>query len=468
MAITTGAAGGRGRYGSGRQRATEHAVARAWESFTAGKDVIQGVRPEILASWCRCRDQYDVDPRLRSAPGAVERNEHRFEQDVVLTRIGGLAALAGRELEREGGIVAVTDGNGRILASYGAPHVRRRAEESNLAPRSAWSERTTGTNGMGTALEVPGAVTVTGPEHWCEGFHGWACAGIAIRDVVTGSPLATIDVSRWGASLPEQVPVWLERTAATVESDLNRRAVLDGQSVVAAFAGEPSDAPLLCVDLGGRVIVANGAAVSLLGIPCDTPMVAPAARWRPDVPGLSTVVRWAVGESLAHQRWRGFARLVVRPNEGATPVSLRPLFADNRLVGMCCEFGQQEGEEYTDPATRRPRPGLERIIGVRDNRLVVLAPAEIRYAEADRNTVWLNTDRGRLPAATRGLDNVDQALRAHGFCRVHRRFLVNLRRVAELERGVRGELFLITDPRAPEFIPVSRRHAPEVRRLLGV
>jgi DNA-binding LytR/AlgR family response regulator len=97
-----------------------------------------------------------------------------------------------------------------------------------------------------------------------------------------------------------------------------------------------------------------------------------------------------------------------------------------------------------------------------------LAPREIRYAEADRNTVWLSTDRGRLQAAIRGLDNVDQALRSHGFCRVHRRFLVNLRRVAELERGGRGELFLIMDPRAPEFIPVSRRHAPEVRRLLGL
>jgi hypothetical protein len=448
----------------GSLRAAEHAVARAWESFTAGEDTVDGVRPEILASWRRCRDQYDVDPRLRSAPGAVERNEHRFEQDVILTKVGGLAALAGREMERDGGIVAVSDGSGRILASYGAPEVRRRAEESNLAPRSAWSERTTGTNGMGTALEVSGAVTVTGAEHWCEGFQGWACAGIAIRDVVTGTPLATIDVSRFGALLPSRVPVWLEKAAASVESDIHRRAVLDGHSVVASFAGESSEGPLLCLDLGGRAIVGNDAAVALLGMPSGTPMVVPGERWRPEVPELSTVVRWATRESLAQARWRGFARLMV--NDTAMPVSLRPLFADNRLVGLFCEFGQQEGEEYADIAMRPAGP--KRIIGVRDSRLVVLAPSEIRYAEADRNTVWLSTDRGRLQAAVRGLDNVDQALRPYGFCRVHRRFLVNLRRVAEIERGAKGELFLITDPRAPEFIPVSRRHAPRVRRLLGV
>jgi hypothetical protein len=448
----------------GSLRAAEHAVARAWASFTAGADTIDGIRPEILASWRRCRDQYDVDPRLRSAPGAVERTEHRFEQDVILTKVGGLAALAGRELERDGGIVAVSDGSGRILASYGAPEVRRRAEESNLAPRSAWSERTTGTNGMGTALEVSGAVTVTGPEHWCEGFQDWACAGIAIRDVVTGVPVAAIDVSRWGAVLPSRVPVWLEQAAASVQSDIHRRAVLDGHSVVASFADEPAEGPALCVDLGGRVIVGNDAAVALLGMPSGAPMVAPGERWRPAVPELSTVVRWAAGEALRQPHWRGFARL--RVNDGVLPVSLRPVFADNRLVGLVCEFGQQEGAEFVDVAGRRAGP--TRIIGVRDSRLVVLAPSEIRYAEADRNTVWLCTDRGRLQAAIRGLDNVDQTLRSHGFCRVHRRFLVNLRRVAEIERGAKGELFLITDPRAPEFIPVSRRHAPEVRRLLGV
>ena len=106
---------------------------------------------------------------------------------------------------------------------------------------------------------------------------------------------------------------------------------------------------------------------------------------------------------------------------------------------------------------------------MRDSRLIVLAPSEIRYAEADRNTVWLSTDRGRVQAAMRGLDNVDQASSlATGSAGCTGRFLVNLRRVTELERGGKGELFLITDPRAPELIPVSRRHTPEVRRLLGV
>ena len=188
----------------GSLRTTERAVAHAWESFTSGKDTVIGVRPEILASWCRCRDPYDVDPRLRSAPGAVERNEHRFEQDVDPDE----GRRVGRA-RRAGDGVGGRDRRGQRWqwAECWPPTALRRCggglRPSNLAPRSAWSERTTGTNGMGTALEVPGAVTVTG-------------AGALVRRVSTtgpvrGSrfgtsspmhPLATIDVSRWGALLP--------------------------------------------------------------------------------------------------------------------------------------------------------------------------------------------------------------------------------------------------------------------------
>jgi DNA-binding LytR/AlgR family response regulator len=45
---------------------------------------------------------------------------------------------------------------------------------------------------------------------------------------------------------------------------------------------------------------------------------------------------------------------------------------------------------------------------------------------------------------------------------------VNLRRVREIDQGFKGSLFLITDVRQRESIPVSRRHAPALRRALGV
>ncbi|MDI2030006.1 LytTR family transcriptional regulator DNA-binding domain-containing protein [Saccharopolyspora sp. TS4A08] len=443
-------------------------VARAREDFAAGRDVAAGVRPEILASWSRCRDRYDVDPALRIAPAAPEHADHCLEQEVVLAELGGLAAIAGQEMESSGGLIAVADGSGRVLASYGDPEAQRRAEASNLAPRATWAEDTTGTNGLGTALETTGAVTVTGAEHWCEGFHDWACAGIAVRDVVTGAPIGMLDISRWGEPLSDRTTGWLERAARGVEAELHQRAVADGRRLVAAFAEQQPRTrnPLLGVDVGGRAVIGNDAAADLLGLPGSTPMIAPGDRREPDAAELSTVVAWAAGRASGAPDWTGSA-LLTTPS-GERPITLRPLHVEDRLVGFTCEFGVADGEPHTPRGDHVPSPAPDRIIGLRNERLVVLMPAEVRYAEADRNTVWLSTDRGRIQAAMRGLDHVDEVLTPHGFCRVHRRFLVNMRRVAELERGGRGELLLITDPRAPEFIPVARRHVAQVRRILGV
>jgi|SRR5215469_13373571 len=115
------------------------------------------------------------------------------------------------------------------------------------------------------------------------------------------------------------------------------------------------------------------------------------------------------------------------------------------------------------PVPGRGPAGLHRAPG--DRRAARL---RVRFAEADRNNVWLVTDRGRLLAATRGLDRLEQELTDKGFVRVHRRFLVNLGRVREIEPGFKGTLFPATDTRSHETVPVARRHIPYVRQALGL
>jgi DNA-binding LytR/AlgR family response regulator len=51
---------------------------------------------------------------------------------------------------------------------------------------------------------------------------------------------------------------------------------------------------------------------------------------------------------------------------------------------------------------------------------------------------------------------------------VHRRYVVNLSRVREIERGCKGELSLVMDSRANDVVPVSRRNTPAVRDALGL
>ena len=133
----------------------------ARERFLAGDDRVRGVRPEVATSWYRCREQYHVDPGLRQAPPASAQDEssseHTLEHEIVFAQLGGAAASIASEVENLGGVVTVTDGAGRILTVQGDKETLRRARESNMAPWSCWSEWATGTNGMGTALEAPGA-----------------------------------------------------------------------------------------------------------------------------------------------------------------------------------------------------------------------------------------------------------------------------------------------------------------------
>jgi DNA-binding LytR/AlgR family response regulator len=100
--------------------------------------------------------------------------------------------------------------------------------------------------------------------------------------------------------------------------------------------------------------------------------------------------------------------------------------------------------------------------------MVLLRLPEVSFAESEGNDVWLSTDQGRLRAASPGLDKLDSELADAGFLRVHRRYVVNLGRVREVERGRGGELSLVIDDPMNTMVPVSRRNAPAVRRALDI
>jgi sigma-54 dependent transcriptional regulator, acetoin dehydrogenase operon transcriptional activator AcoR len=388
--------------------------------------------------------------------------------------------MAASDAESVNGIITVADSGGRILATWGDRKTLGLAEESNLAPWSAWPEWTTGTNGMGTALECSQPVTVLGPEHWCQGFHDWACAGVAIRDAATDNPIAVLNVSMRGIAMPQRLGDWLRENSASVQAGLRKRERRSGIELVATFARAAAGAqvPVAAVDMAGRVVIANDEAGPLLGVPSRTPAANPASRWVSQVPELSWLARQAARQAGYDPHWTGTTRIYVPFIQTMLPVNVTPVYQARQMIGMLLTGGAADGDPLAPEPPGRlqaagagqrqtgPLPG--RVIARRDDRLVVLALPEIRYAESDGNFVWLATDHGRLRANAHGLDNLERELEGNGFLRVHRRFLVNLRRIREIDQGFKGSLFLVTDLRSHETVPVSRRHAPVLRRALGV
>ena len=449
------------------------AVTAARERFLAGDDRVRGVRPEVATSWYRCREQYHVDPSLSKAPpasvGEEPSAEHTLDHEIVFAQLGGAASSIASEVESIGGVVTVTDGAGRILTVQGDKETLRHARDSNMAPWSCWSEWATGTNGMGTALEAPGPVLIRGPEHWCMGFDEWVCAGVAVRDPVTRDPVAVLDVSTWRGDLPAQAAGWLSTAVSGARAILRQRARDSGAELAAAFAQTRarSGQAVAAVDASGRVVIADEWASLFLGVPARVPALAPAVRWRPGL-DLGRLARHAIKQARLEHGWVGTTRIVTDLNSEPSRITLRPVFLADQPIGALAVFAADDGDvierERAEPVLVPP----PRIVGVRGERMVLLRPHEVRFAEADGNDVWLVTDEGRLQAAVHGIDRLEDELAAGDFLRVHRRFIVNLACVRAVDRGPRGELSLIMDGAADEAVPVSRRNVPAVRRALGL
>jgi hypothetical protein len=449
------------------------AVTAARERFLAGDDRVRGIRPEVATSWYRCREQYHVDPSLCTAPAASERDEssadHTLEHEIVFAQLGGAAASIASEVESVGGVVTVADGAGRILTVQGDKETLRRAQDSNMAPWSCWSERATGTNGMGTALEAPGPVLINGPEHWCTGFHEWVCAGVAVRDAVTHDPVAVLDVSTWRANLPAQAAEWLSTAVGGARAILRQRARDSGAELAAAFtqASARSGQALAALDASGKVVIADEEASLVLGVPARVPALDPAVRWHPGL-DLGRLARHATTQARLDRGWVGSTQIATGLSSEPCRITLRPVFLADQPIGTLAVFGFEDGDPIEREAPERGLSPPSRIVSVSGERMVLLRRPEVRFAEADGNDVWLVTDEGRLQAAVRGIDKLEEELAGSEFLRVHRRFLVNLSCVRAVERGPRGELSLIMDGSGHESVPVSRRNVLAVRRALGV
>lgn len=445
------------------------ATAAGWERCVAGEDVIDEVRPAILASWLRCRDEYKVEPwrEEASAPSTVEPSRVPGD-DVVLAELGGLAKSLEAKARDWRGVAAVADGHGRILAEWGDPRVMSAGREHNFARWASWSERNAGTNGLGTAVESAGAILIRQSEHWCAPFQDWTCLAIAIRDPVTSVALGVLDISVF-ESVPDEARHWLQRLVGPLEADLRRGAERSRFQLLSAFATHERGAHglLLAMDNAGRPVAANAEGRRLLGLPIPAGDGRDAGQLGSETFELRDQVLQAVRHGNADGLWIGSAQVSL-PGVGAElAVTLRPVTAEDHVVGVLIDSATFDGEPLS-PGAPPPEPTLTRILALRKGRLVLLTPDEIRFAYAEGNTVWITTDQDRLRAFSRGLVALEEKVRGHGFLRVSRNCMVNLARVREIAPSFKGGFALVMDGSPQEVVPVSRRHASQVRRLLGL
>jgi len=109
---------------------------------------------------------------------------------------------------------------------------------------------------------------------------------------------------------------------------------------------------------------------------------------------------------------------------------------------------------------------LDKIPVPHRDRTMLIDVDEIIYATAARGYSYLVTSQGRhLVSFT--LAELERRLGDKGFFRTHRAYLINLKRARALEPDFAGALQVTMDD-GKERVPVSRRQARALKRLLGL
>jgi DNA-binding LytR/AlgR family response regulator len=110
-------------------------------------------------------------------------------------------------------------------------------------------------------------------------------------------------------------------------------------------------------------------------------------------------------------------------------------------------------------------PDLDKIAVPGHDRTVLLDVKEVIYATAARGYSYLVTPKGRHLISHSLLD-LERRLGEKGFFRAHRAYLINLGKARELVPDFAGALQVVMENE--ERIPVSRRQARALKRLLGL
>jgi ABC-2 type transport system ATP-binding protein len=101
-----------------------------------------------------------------------------------------------------------------------------------------------------------------------------------------------------------------------------------------------------------------------------------------------------------------------------------------------------------------------------EDKVSLVNPVDILYAEAEGGHASLQTAYGRLPTQFT-LSELEERLSRSGFFRAHRSYLVNLQHVKEVIPYTRNSFSLKLDDTDNTEIPLSKSAAGELRELLG-
>ncbi len=235
--------------------------------FERGDDPGTLVPEPIARSWKRCIAATPQPGPAEPLPDAALFSRRDAQGRLRHHALPELEALA-EALVPSRVIVLLADPEGMILDASGSDAFMTKAQRVALMPGVDWSERSRGTNAIGTALTDGSAITVVGPQHYLERNAAIGCTATPLL-APDGSVMGVLDVSGDPRCIQAHT-VGLVRMAGQM---IEHRMALDlrtpGTELLrfahdSALLGSHREALLWVRD--GIVVGANRAALRVLGM----------------------------------------------------------------------------------------------------------------------------------------------------------------------------------------------------------
>ncbi|MFE5940064.1 GAF domain-containing protein [Streptomyces sp. NPDC056470] len=224
---------------------------RVREETLAGRTPPIAPRPVIDASWQRMF-RLGLDPDQGTSTILLQRDEleERRRTTVLGEVMRTLSTMLTGIAEASMQIMVVTDEQGRVLWREGNLAVRRQANGICLEEGAAWTEHTTGTNAVGTALAMRRAVQVHSAEHYVHTLHNWTCAAAPVHDPRDQRLLGIVDVSGPASSFHPSTLALVGSVAQLAEAEMRDRHLRSIERLRSVAA------PILC-RVGGRAVAVD-------------------------------------------------------------------------------------------------------------------------------------------------------------------------------------------------------------------
>lgn len=206
------------------------------------------------------RDSWQRSRELRIHPDRVDLPFVR-EPDLdspLVTAASPVIRRLGDDLAAQTVSVILTSADGLVLDRVAADRrIRIALDAVRLACGYSYAEKFVGTNGIGTAVETGRPTFIFGGEHYLGTLGRLACAGVPIRDPLSGRVAGILDLTCW-ARQSDPLLVALAKTAgAQIEDRLRAQATESEAALLETYLRQCRRYPNGVLAVGNDLVLMN-------------------------------------------------------------------------------------------------------------------------------------------------------------------------------------------------------------------